>query len=197
MNPEVLSKDILRAFLHAELPAHGHQVDEDLLDKVETIIRLSIDENNLDNQYRWLFYKEGVDFRPTVESIKLYNKVQIDLLTLLRFGAAGSVSVIGENMMIKLALSTFLVILEFINTKKVKFNDDDAKILLAIYKLNTKEFDKAQVIESYRAWFAEDINANELDRSMAFMVHIESIESLGNDRYRRIEKIVDMDRKII
>ena len=187
MNPQ---EKVLAAYLEAELPDFdiSRKEDRQVLFLLSESIRLERQVQGKDGNYRTATITEDSDGKITAHSIKLSNIFYADIskqFTLL----SKAVSIFPMVALLKFTGGFLAVLAAFLPMMKLEFNEQDAKVLLAIYRLHQKEFSESEVKAQLQVLDFKSITSKKLNASLVKLANVKVLRSLGHGRYLRMEKL--------
>jgi len=182
-------EQILAAYLKEELPDFEISRKEDKQILILLSESLSFKKKATGEEtYRDVTIKEDSDGKISAYSIKLFNVLHVDLDKQINFLAkAGGILTIAS--MLKFTLGFLGILAFFIPMRKLEFNEQDAKVLLAIYKLHKKEFSQSEIGHEFQVLNFEPIEPNRMNASLVKLANARVLKSLGHGRYLKLEKI--------
>lgn len=181
-------EQILSAFLAEQLPdfdvssKEGKQI---LLLLSET---LSLAQQDANEGYRTVTIKEDSDGKITAHSIKLFNILQADLDKQIKL-LSRAIAIFPIALALQFTAGFLAILAYFIPMLKVEFNEQDAKVLLAIYKLHSKTFSTDTVNKELQNIDFESLTQKKLHASLVKLANAKVIRSLGHGKYLRMEKL--------
>lgn len=187
MNPQ---EKVLAAYLEAELPDFdiSRKEDQQVLFLLSESITLKRQVQGKDGNYRTATITEDSDGKITAHSIKLSNIFYADIskqFTLL----SKAVSIFPMVALLKFTGGFLAVLAAFLPMMKLEFNEQDAKVLLAIYQLHQKEFLESEVKVQLQVLDFKSITSKKLNASLVKLANVKVLRSLGHGRYLRMEKL--------
>jgi len=187
MNPQ---EKVLAAYLEAELPDFdiSRKEDQQVLFLLSESITLERQVQGKDGNYRTTTITEDSDGKITAHSIKLSNIFYADIskqFTLL----SKAVSIFPMVALLKFTGGFLAVLAAFLPMMKLEFNEQDAKVLLAIFQLHQKEFSESEVNAQLQLLDFKSITSKKLNASLVKLANAKVLRSLGHGKYLRMEKL--------
>ncbi|HHH54506.1 MAG TPA: hypothetical protein ENK91_12670 [Bacteroidetes bacterium] len=187
MNPQ---EKVLAAFLEAELPDFdiSRKEDKQMLILLSESVTLEQQVQDKDGNYRTVTITQDSDGKISAHSIKLSNVFSADLSKQLKL-LSKAMGIFPVAMLLKFTGGFLAVLAVFLPMMKMEFNEQDAKVLLAIYKLHQNEFLVSEVQSQLQALDFEPITDKKMNASLVKFANAKVIRSLGHGKYLRKEKI--------
>lgn len=182
---------ILAAFLEEELDDFdvSNNKDKQMLYMLSETISLKNEVQDKDGNYRTATIFKDSDGKITAHSIKRSNVFQADLAKQLKF-MSKAIGIFPVAALLKFTGGFLAILATFLPMLKIEFNEQDAKVLLAIYKLHRKEFSESEVKSQFLALEFEAIPDEKMNASLVKLANAKVIRSLGHGDYTKVEKIV-------
>jgi len=180
----------LASFLEEQLPDFdtSRQEDRQILYLLSSSIHLQRQEKDSEGDYRTVTITEDSDGKITAHSIKLYNVFVADADELLKF-LSKAVQLFPIALVVKFTGGFLAVLAAFIPMMKLEFNEQDARVLLAIYKVHSKRFSEAEAGGRFSELGFGPITPEKLNASLVKLANAKVIRSLGHRQYIIVEKI--------
>lgn len=172
---------VLRAFITEALAEHGYTPDETVFQAIEQCVTLTEVEGPEYEEVRSATIKEDSDGKVSAELFSLYNLSRVsfhDLFGLLITEA--TILTMTEDTKVKIGLAMASMIHSFWPKLTYKFNDQDAKIMLAIYQVKAASFGSEEVAIAYQAQFGQSVDAAQLHRSLEYLVDLDFLRKSGD-----------------
>ncbi len=181
---------VLAAYLDETLPDFDtHQEDDTkVLLLLSETLQLERQVQDKDGQYRAVTIKEDSDGKITAHSIKLSNLLTVDIAQQISLLSA-AMGILQISVLLKFTTGFLGVLASFLPLLKKEFNEQDAKVLLAIYKLHKKEFDVADIPKQLQSLDFEPLTPKKLNASLVKLANAQVLRSLGHGRYLVAEKL--------
>ena len=182
-------KEVLKAFLEEAFNRQSWPMDEEALALLHQAINLSERPPDESESYRTAYVRQESDGKVTARSIKLYNISQVELTDLfgLLYKEMGLIWFEETAPKVLYGLGTLLI--DFLPRLKYEFNEQDAKLLMCIVKLNKKQFKKTEMADQYKSSYRKALGQDKLDASIALFKDLRVIKSVGEGEYKIVEKI--------
>ncbi len=185
MNPQ---EKILSAFLSEELEDFDISRKEDKQILMLLSETLSLAHQDAAGNYRAVTIKEDSDGKITAHSIKLSNIFQADLDKQIKL-LSKAITIFPIALLLQFTAGFLAILASFIPMLKVEFNEQDAKVLLAIYKLHSKTFSKKSINKELQSLGFESLTQKNLQASLVKLSNAKVIRSLGHEEYLRMETL--------
>ncbi len=185
MSPQ---EKILAAFLEDELPAFDISRKEDRQILMLLSESISLERQGRDGNYRTVTITEDSDGKISAHSIKLSNVFYADLAKQIEL-LSKAFGVLPIAALLKFTGGFLAVLAVFLPMMKLEFNEQDAKILLAIYKLHQKEFSAEEVESEFQGLGFQLITPEKMNASLVKLANTKVIRSLGHGKYLRMESL--------
>ena len=182
-------KEVLKAFLEEAFNRQSWPMDEEALALLHQAINLSERPPDESESYRTAYVRQESDGKVSARSIKLYNISQVKLSDLFKLLFKESQLILTENVMLKVLFGLGSILIDFLPKLEYKFNEQDAKLLMCIVKLNKKQFKKIELADQYKSSYQEALGQDKLDASITLFKDLRVIKSVGEGEYKIVEKI--------
>jgi hypothetical protein len=167
----------LRAFITKALAEHGYEPEEAVFQAIEQTVTLTEKPGSEAEETRSGHIKEASDGKISAEIFSLYNLSRVSFYDL--FGVLmteAGILLMTDDTKLKIGLALGKMIYDFYPKLTYKLNDLDAKIMLAIYHVQTPTFQVEAVAEAFEAQFGQSIEAAQLTRSLEFLVSLDFLK---------------------
>lgn len=184
------NKEILKAFFQENLD--DKQADERLLQHLLTHVTLKEEEVPLSEEERGKTYlREHTDRSVSGKQIDAYNIVELSLHDLFNtnLDILDMATLKGDDGL-NIAISVLKLLSKFGKAITYTYQKVDAKILLAMKRLDKEFFTIQEVLEEYASYFGEDLDKDQLKRTMSLFHKKDMLRAASNDRFRLKEKVV-------
>ena len=165
------SEKLLQAHFESNFQEAGLTIDQDSLNALARSIQLEEGESNEEDEYRSVDIHQDTDDKVTAKQWKLFNTIKINFRDIFGLGVdAMPIMIMGTQPQWLLAFAVLKLIYKYISNPglTVEFNEIDAKILLAIYKLNKKEVERDEIKVVYEKEFVEALSVERLGKAISF-----------------------------
>lgn len=180
----------LRAFLAAKLNEAGLEADEKAIAAVVAATKLEEGEPKEENETRHVSIHEGTDGKLNAKSIKWYNLMKVSFYDLRNFLLTELAILYSDDTKAQVILSLLNLLNEFHSRLTYKFNETDARILLAIYRLNKDTFALPDLLDAYSQQFDTPLPASQAERSLNFFGSLKVLVLLKDGNYSVKEKMI-------
>jgi hypothetical protein len=182
-------KIILKAFLAEQFQAHGLEINDAILKAITSTVQIEEGEPDESQETRSVKITEDTDGKLAAQSFKFYNIIKMSYHDLVGFLLKESGIYFMEDDKVKIFFSILFLLHDFSPKLTYKFNETDAKILLAIYENDRKEFSVADVQAAYQQHFAQALSEEQASRSLNHFKDLKVVEYLGAGKYLPREKM--------
>lgn len=165
------SQKILKTFIEEKLRKDDYKSDSLVIKSLLSAIVLEEGESSEERESRSVKLVEDTDGKFTAESLKLYNLMSVSYYDLFGFLKDEMIILAGipENTGLKIALSVLNLLYEFVPKMTRKFNETDAKIIMAVYLQNKQPFSIDQLKATYQEQFKVPLSKEQAVRSLSFL----------------------------
>lgn len=180
----------LRAFFQENLT--DDQADDRLLEHLVQHITLKEDETPLSEEERGTSYlREHTDRSVSGKQIDAYNIIELSFHDLFdsQLDLLDMATLEGKEGL-NIAIAVLKLISKFAKAVTYTYQKIDAKILLTMKRLDKEFFTIQEVLEEYAAYFDEELDQDQLKRTMNLFHKKDMLRAAGNNRYRLKEKVV-------
>lgn len=180
----------LRAFFQENLT--DDQADDRLLEHLVQRITLKEDETPLSEEERGTSYlREHTDRSVSGKQIDAYNIIELSFHDLFdsQLDLLDMATLEGKEGL-NIAIAVLKLISKFAKAVTYTYQKIDAKILLTMKRLDKEFFTIQEVLEEYAAYFDEELDQDQLKRTMNLFHKKDMLRAAGNNRYRLKEKVV-------
>lgn len=176
---------LLNEFLKEELPGFDGRSESD---QNVLMVLSSLTEYDEENT-RGVYLTEDSDGSMEGYSLKLSNIFSKGLTEWMNlFGK--TTAIFGIVEFLKLASAFLLLVPVFYEGIKEAFNEQDAKVLFAIFKLHRKHFSVADILKQFQKSFdAEQLPTERIDATLLKLSNTGVLKSRGKGDYNLIEPI--------
>ena len=187
MNPQ---EKILAVFLEDELPDFdiSRKEDKQILMLLSESISLEQQVQDKNGHYRTVTIAKDSDGTISAHSIKLSNVFSADLSKQFKL-LSKAVGLFPITVLLKFTGGFLAVLAVFIPMLQLEFNEQDAKVLLAIHKLHQNEFSVSAIEGEFQGLGFQSITPEKMNASLVKLANAKVIRSLGHGKYLRKEKI--------
>ncbi len=182
------SHDHILAYLKShsvELPEE--ELQETLLGSIT--LQESMDFSGLG--YKWISLRRTADGSVEALSLKPYNMLLADQRELRRkllsLGAQGALLTTVSGPLAVMG-SLVLLLLEFEDAVALKYSEEQARVLLAVY-FTDERLTEEEIRKAYRRCHRKDIEHNTLQENLAFLEHIRTIRKKESGEWELLETI--------
>jgi hypothetical protein len=186
-------KNILQAFLDEKLSLYDLELDQEVLNTLNTKILLEERELPEEEQVKTAYIRETSSGEPTAEHFSLYNLARVSIHDLM-VTVMKSYGVWLFTTPEKVWFAFLLLLLEFYPKLKVKLDKQDARVLSCIAKLEKKELEAEEVAEVFLNNFKEALPKEKLDASLDFLTKLRVLKRTAKDQYIIRDLIVELER---
>ncbi|MBK8879388.1 MAG: hypothetical protein IPN74_12805 [Haliscomenobacter sp.] len=181
---------ILRAFVAEKLHDDASlQPDEAVLRVLNAVVALEPGASREAEEVRSIEIVEDTDGTYAAKSIKLFNLMKVSQHDLMGFLLKETTVFLTEDNRLKIVLSLLNLLYEFFPKLTYAFNEQDAKILFAVYSVGTSAFHPSEVAAAYLKRFGQPLPDAQLTRSLAFFKDLFVVKYLGDGKYLLRENI--------
>lgn len=181
---------VLRAFFQENLT--DDQADDRLLEHLVQHITLKEDTAPLSDEERGTSYlREHTDRSVSGKQIDAYNIIELSFHDLFdsQLDLLDMATLEGKEGL-NIAIAVLKLISKFAKAVTYTYQKIDAKILLTMKRLNKEFFTIQEVLEEYAAYFDEELDQDQLKRTMSLFHKKDMLRAADNNRYRLKEKVV-------
>lgn len=187
-------REILSAFLRSALAGRGLTLDESALNAIHQNLELIERPGDENQQTRTVRLEQDSTGKFSAASIKLYNIVQISPYELLGFLIKETGVLMFEETAQKVIYGLIALLHEFYPKLKVSFNEQEAKVLFTIARLEKNTFSTPELGLAFQQNFGNKLPEDRLEASLEVLVEHRVIERTAAKKYRRLEKIKNLRR---
>ncbi|HMQ64356.1 MAG TPA: hypothetical protein PKE06_26975 [Flavilitoribacter sp.] len=188
-------KEVLKAFFENAFYRQGWPMDDKALSLLHQAINLSERPPDESESYRTAYVRQESDGKVTAHSIKLYNISQVGLTDLFGLLYKEMGLILFEETVQKVLYGLGVLLIDFLPKLKYEFNEQDAKLLLCLVKLNKKQFTKPELAAQYKTSFKKNLAQDKLDASITLFKDLRVIKSVAQGEYKIEEKIKNLTRE--
>ena len=181
-----MAEKTLRAFLEEKTGG----VDEKVFSAVNAAVRFEKGEGTEAGETRTVKIIEDTDGSITADSFKLYNLMRVSFHDLAGFLLKESTILLTEDVKIKVIMSLINLVFEFVPKLAHRFNDQDAKVLYAIWQMGKVPFTAEQVTEQYGENFDPAIDPDKVSRSLKSLYQLKVLKYQGEGQYSARERMI-------
>jgi hypothetical protein len=181
-----MAEKTLRAFLAEKTDG----IDEKVFSAVNAAVRFEKGEGTEAGETRTVKIIEDTDGSIMADSFKLYNLMRVSFHDLSGFLLKETTIFLTEDVKIKVIMSLLNLVFEFVPKLKHRFNDQDAKVLYAIWQMGNVPFTVEQVTEKYGENFDPAIDPEKVSRSLKSLYQLKVLKYQGGDQYIARERMI-------
>lgn len=181
-----MAEKTLQAFLKEKTDG----VDEKVFSVVNAAVRLEKGEGAEAGETRTVKIIKDTDDSITADSFKLYNLMRVSFHDLAGFLLKETTILLTEDVRIKVIMSLLNLVFEFVPKLDHRFNDQDAKVLYAIWQMGKVPFTAEQVTEQYGENFDPAIDPEKVSRSLKSLYQLKVLKYQGEGQYTARERMI-------
>ncbi len=183
-------KGALKSFFQENLDSD--QADDRLLEHLVQHISLKEGTTPLSEEERGTSYlREHTDRSVSGKQIDAYNIIELSLHDLFdsHLDLLDMATLEGKDGM-NIAIAIMKLISKFAKAVTYTYQKIDAKILLTMKRLDKEFFTIQEVLQEYMAYFGEELDQDQLKRTMSLFHRKDMLRASNDNRYRLKEKVV-------
>ncbi|NJL77564.1 MAG: hypothetical protein HC892_23530 [Saprospiraceae bacterium] len=119
----------------------------------------------------------------TAESFKLYNIAQVSNHDLLTFVGKELGILLFDDTAKKIMYALLMLLFDFAPKLKLKFNEQDAKVLFAVAKLGKKAFTTSALQSTFSLVHASELTPEKLEASLEALVQYKVLKRTAFQEY--------------
>ncbi len=186
----VSQQEVLRKMIGRQ----GGQADADILRVLGAVVTLEPGESNEAHETRVITIQEDTDGSVTADSWKPYNLIRVSYRDLIGFLLKESTILLTEDTRVKVVMSLLNLLFDFVPRLTYRFNEQDAGLLLTIWRLNgeekKEEVSVEEVAAAHERFTGQPLDLQRIRRSLAFFHDLHVLRYLGDGRYRVRERMI-------
>ena len=189
------NKEILKSFLKTELAKQNLELDAATFNLFFTVIDLTPRPSDESKEVKNIKVRQDSSGKTTAESIKLWNISQISTYDLLQFLIKEIGILMFDDTAKKVIYGLIALLIEYSPKVKHQFNDQDAKVLFSIAKLNSKNFTTEELLNQFNQDFEEGIEEEKLEDSLDELINWKVLRRTEAKHYEVKERITNLSRQ--
>lgn len=182
-------KIVLRAYLSEQWKQQGWTLHDDALKALLGAVQIEVGESDESKETRAIKITEDTDGKLAAESFKFFNLMKMSFHDLSGLLLKESSVYFMEDDKVKIIFSLLFLFHEFYPKLSYKFNETDAKILLAIYENGRQEFTLNDLQTAYHKRFDTALSQEQATRSLNYFKELRVLKYLGEGKYFLREKM--------
>lgn len=187
-------KEILKAFLEEEFRKQNIELDQATINAISSQIEFTPRPTDESEQVKSIKLKQDSSGKVTAESIKLWNITQISTEDLLKFLGKEIGILMFDDTIKKIIYAFGMLLLEYYPKLKHSFNEQDAKVIFSIAKLQKKNFTTEELNQQFKQDFEEGISEEKLEDSLDELIEWKVVKRTAAKQYALKENIKNLSR---